>query len=393
MKTLKVNKDMKQKNIFYGSKNMNRRTIMRQRQILVSILMVLIFFNFVFIIGCKKDTAEEKVFKIGAILPLTGYLAYLGQEEKNALLLAQDEINSSEESIKIEILFEDSKSTAKDGITAYQKLRQNNLNGVITSLTIVSEAILPLTKKDKTIQFVLSVHPDIAKESQWAIRAYYGLEHEMKLMATYLASSGAKEVAALYINVPEDTAAINNYFKNYLKEEKIGLIGQETYDFSSKSVNNQLLKLKNLNPDFIMTIDFGYMYPTILKEAQNLGIRNKILGGLGMMTAPPIPADLTEGLIFASASFIFEKRPEYLNFLEKYESEYVNKPTFDGVYTYDVIKLLYKNLKNGKTNRDDFLNFTYNGISGKIYIDETGTGKVDISILKYDENGNIIKVK
>lgn len=366
---------------------------MRQRQILVSIIMVLIFFNFVFITGCKKGTTDDKVIKIGAILPLTGYLAYLGEEEKNVLLLAQKEINSGGEPKKIEILFEDSKSTAKDGITAYQKLRQNNLDGVITSLTIVSEAILPLAKKDKTIQFVLSVHPDIAKESQWAIRAYYGLEHEMRLIATHLTSVGTKSVAALYINVPEDTAAINNYFKNYLKEAKIELIGQETYDFSSKSVNNQLLKLKNLNPDFIMTIDFGYMYPTILKEAQSLGIRNKILGGLGMMTAPPMPADLTEELIFASASFIFEKKPGYLNLVKKYESEYGKKPTFDGIYTYDIINLLYDNLKKGKTNRDDFLNFTYDGISGRIHIDETGTGKVDISILKFDENGNIIKIQ
>lgn len=361
-----------------------------------SILMLVVFvsLSLLLIPGCKNKKAKEpETIKIGAILPLTGYLAYLGQEEKNVLLLAQKTINSSSESIKLEILFEDSKTTAKDGINAYQKLRQNNLSGVITSLTIVSEAILPLAKKDKTIQFTLSVHPDIAKDSQWAIRAYYGLEHEMKLMAAYLGSIGVKKVAALYINTPEDNVAINNYFKNYLKEQNIDLIGQETYDFTSKSVNNLLLKLKDLNPDFIMTIDFGYMYPTILKEAQDLGIRNKILGGLGMMTAPSMPVDLTEGLIFTSASFIFEKSPEYLNFVKTYESEYGIKPTFDGIYTYDIIRMLFENLKNDKNGRDAFLNITYRGLSGNIYIDETGTGKVDISILKYDEKGNLTKLK
>ncbi|RKZ22128.1 hypothetical protein DRQ18_03210, partial [bacterium] len=71
------------------------------------ILAVFIATTLIVFPSCKK---QEKVIKIGAILPLTGRTAFLGEGERNALLLAVEEINK--EGIngkKIELIIEDSK--------------------------------------------------------------------------------------------------------------------------------------------------------------------------------------------------------------------------------------------------------------------------------------------
>jgi ABC-type branched-subunit amino acid transport system substrate-binding protein len=302
-------------------------------------------------------------------------------------------VNLKKDSPKVQIVFEDSRSTAKDGVSAYHKLRLQNIQYIITSLTIVSEAVRPLSEKDNVLQIALSVHPDIAKSSNTLLRIYYGLEDEMKLIADYLSEVGAKKVAALYVNTPEDDLAINYYFKSYLASKNIEFIGSETYEFADKSLRNQLIKLKALNPDFIMTIDFGYMYPTMLKEAQSLGIREKILGGLGMMTAPSMPTELTKDIVFASASFVIDPTERYLEFDKRYEQKYGKRVTFDGVYTYEAFYILHENLRMGTTRYENFLSRTFDGISGKMFIDSTGTAKVDISIAKFDNTGKIVKLR
>jgi len=125
----------------------------------------------------------------------------------------------------------------------------------------------------------------------------------MKLVANYIASQGAKRIATLYVNTPENDAGINQHLKNFLEAENIVIVGGRTYEFTDTSVQQQLEALKSLNPDYIVTIDFGLMYPTMLRQASALGIRDQMLGGLGIMVTPPVPRELSNGFTFAASSF------------------------------------------------------------------------------------------
>ncbi|MEA3457200.1 MAG: ABC transporter substrate-binding protein, partial [Candidatus Thermoplasmatota archaeon] len=287
--------------------------------ILFAVVIMFLFTSQTFAMGAGQKHEEE--IRIGAVLPLTGNLSYLGSEEKNTLMLLEKNINEKNE-IKLKIFFEDSKGTAKDGLTAFNKLKMEGIKYYITSLTIVSLAIAPLCNQNGFIQFALSVDPLIAGQNKNLICLYYNLADEMKLISKLLAFKKAKDVASIYINTPEDETAINKFFKSYLKDYNIKHLGNYTYGFADKSVKNQLLKLKALDPDYINTIDFGYMYPTILKEAQVLGIREKIIGGLGMMTAPPMDTFLLSNIYFCASSFVIKPTEKYKIFAKKYEEKY-----------------------------------------------------------------------
>ena len=354
--------------------------------LLLTTLILSLFESQVYAMGVSEEHKEE--IRIGAILPLTGNLSYLGLEEKNALTLLEAKINNRSNP-KLTILFEDSKGTAKDGLSAFNKLKIAGIRYYITSLTIVSLAIAPLCDDKNFVQIALSVDPVIAKENKHLMCIYYNLSDEMRLISKLLNYKKANTVASLYIDTPEDRISINKFFIDDLKKYGIKHLGSSTYTFTDKSLKYQLLKLKSLSPDYINTIDFGYMYPTILKEALSLGIRSKIIGGLGMMTAPPMPVSLLSGIYFCASSFVINPTKEYEAFAAKYRAEYGKAATFDGVYTYDAGNILYSNIRNNMDKTSEFVDKTYEGISGKIHLDADGTCHVAMSLGYYDDQGKI----
>ena len=62
--------------------------------------------------GCAATEAESVgTLKIGTALPITGNLAFLGPPEEAGVYLAQDEINSADAGIEVEVVFGDSGDT------------------------------------------------------------------------------------------------------------------------------------------------------------------------------------------------------------------------------------------------------------------------------------------
>ncbi len=338
--------------------------------------------------GCESK--DEDVIRIGAILPLTGQLSYLGSEEKNVLMLLEDSINRLGEK-KIKFYIEDSRGTARDGISAYQKLRNQGIEYYITSLTIVGRSVAPLIDRNGHTQFVLSIDPDITSDYNNTFRVYYDIKQEMQLTAQYLNHLNSTNVASLYINTPESKAAITIYLRNFLNKYDISLITTETYGFDDRSTRNQLLKLRNAGAEHITTIDFGYMYPIILREAEELNIRKRIIGGLGMMTAPKIDPKLTSGVTFFCSSFILNPSDDYLRFKNEYSERYNEDITFNGIYLHDAVNILLTLIKsNGEY--EAIINEAFYGISGKIVIDNTKSSTVDITAAKYLDDGSVVEV-
>ena len=108
-----------------------------------------------------KQSSEKEVVKsitIGAILPLTGPTAQLGQEEKKGLLMAMDELNSHSSKPNFRLVVEDSKGTAKDGVVAAHKLIESDQAQIVfTSLTPVSQAIGPQFSQPNSLLIVFGM--------------------------------------------------------------------------------------------------------------------------------------------------------------------------------------------------------------------------------------------
>jgi branched-chain amino acid transport system substrate-binding protein len=338
---------------------------------------------------------EGKVIKIGAILPLTGDLAFFGNPEKELLLMAVDEVNRSGgiDGKRVQLIIEDSKGSARDGVTAVQKVLLNKPVAVITSLTIVSNATQPILTSHKVVQIALSVHPSIARQSEYTLRPYYGFEDEMKVIAGYLAQKRCKKVAVLWIMVPECETAINQILVPELKKQGAKLVASESYGFGEHNLRPQLAKIATKDPDAIITMDFGNMMGVILKEARNLRILDKLVGGIGLFLSPPIEASLLEGLPVAGPAFIIRNTEEFQKFSRDFYQRTRQRPSYDVLYTYDAFRLLMEGIRRGGTSPEAIVKAItsmkeFDGLTGKMVIQPDRNVTVQIEMGVY-HNGKI----
>lgn len=92
----------------------------------------------------QKSESIGVSFTVGAVLPMTGPAALWGETVKNGMELALEEKSG------IEAVYEDSKSTAADGISAYNLLQDKNVDLTFSELSLVSVPLAKNSLRKKT---------------------------------------------------------------------------------------------------------------------------------------------------------------------------------------------------------------------------------------------------
>lgn len=93
----------------------------------------------------RNATKDSNEIHIGVIVPLSGQYAFLGESERNAILLAQKELHAD----NIVFHFEDDAYDPKKAVSAYQNLKSlQDIDAVIVMGAPSIQSIKPLTDKD-----------------------------------------------------------------------------------------------------------------------------------------------------------------------------------------------------------------------------------------------------
>ena len=332
---------------------------------------------------------DGDVIKIGAILPLTGPLAYLGEDMRNSLLLAQEKINVSGGNHKISFNIADSAGTAKEGVAAWQKMQLENIKYLITNTTVVSEAVNQVCKDEIDLQAAICAYSEITLQTENLIRCYYGLEQEVEVVLPFFVKHGIKKIAFLRVDTAEAKFVIEKIYIPRLQEANIDISAVETYKMSDTSFRDSLVKVNASSPEFIYTMDYGNTYPVMLREAEQLGMRKKIMGGILFATAPDIPNELKTDNIFVAPLYLLGENKAYTEFVNEYQSRYTTDMTPNGVYAYDTALLLSERLNKGNVTKSQIINSSFEGITGRIQFDDTGRAKVEMVMATFDKDGKM----
>ena len=234
----------------------------------------------------KRLPASSTPVLLGAILPLTGNSAFLGQDENKILTLLQKTYQPNGRSLEIKI--EDNKSSQKDAVAAYHKLRNEGVGNFILSLTRSVEAIAPMGTADNAIMMGMSMAPQIAKRSDLLFRMYYGTEAQLDKMVDYMSERNLKSLAILYIETPEMSSTYFDVLPEMIKSRGLDLtiVAAEPFDFSGKEIKSAMAKIADKKPDIVIAEDYGALYPQILETAKTYGIADNLIGGIGFRRHP-----------------------------------------------------------------------------------------------------------
>ncbi len=365
---------------------MRRNKIMRYfRVTLVAILAFILIGSLILINGCAKK--EPETVKIGAILPLTGNLAFLGEPERNSLLLAQEGIKK--ENKLVNLIIEDSKGNATDGISAMNKLVAQGVKAVIVSTTGINRAVLPIAKQNKIIIFTQCMDPTITGESEYAFRIFPNYVTEQQLTASYMKEKGYKNIALYSANSagikPEADA-----FKDYAHKNGLKIILEDTFEIGQKDFRSVLFKIKKLSPDALLILAYGDSYPPIFKQIRELNIKIPILGNVAMEQAgaTKFGTDIYEGTTFPSFS-VAQGNEQIKNFRDRYYRKFGTYPGgfLDYPYFYDALNIISEALLSSHNNvenaREILKSNTFKGLSGEIKFSVDGDFSPPVAMAIY----------
>jgi branched-chain amino acid transport system substrate-binding protein len=298
---------------------------------------------------------------IGAVWSLTGDAAVYGPSQKNAAVMAFDEINKSGMlgKAKVKLITEDDRSTKEGAIAAFDKLIKRDKVVAILGPTLSNSAKAadPIAQQAKvvvlgvsnTVEGIVEIGDFIFRDS---LPERLVQPNTVKVTLSKL---GYKKVAVMYGDDDAFTKGGYDVFRKVLQEKGIQILTTETFKKKDTDFSAQLTKIRSLNPDAIVVSALAEEAAGIMNQGRQLGIPQSVhfIGGNGFNS--PKLAQLggpsAEGAISGAAWFISNDTPGNKAFVEAYRSRYGSDPDQFAAQAYTGAYILANAIKKAGSSK------------------------------------------
>jgi branched-chain amino acid transport system substrate-binding protein len=362
-----------------------------------------IFCSLVILTACPgtppKTDNQKAIVKIGAILPLTGDASVYGKAIKNGIDLAYNESPIKD---RIQIIYEDDAGQAQTGVTAINKLAEQNVNVIVGgAMSSVAAAIAPISKDKKiTLLSPTATLPSLTNAGEYFFRLWPSDNYDGEIMANHAYNSlGIKKVAVLYVNL-DYGVGINQVFTDKFKGLGGSVVYDDGYAQGATDFRTQLQKVKESGAEALFLPGYYQEIANILKQAKELNLKIQILS-VNSFYDPKlleIAGPVAEGAIFTYPTFDNESKDAVTSkFVEKYNAAYNEKPDAFAAQGYDSFKVIESLIQAGNTDNEAIKNAlskvqNFEGVAGKFSFDENGDVIKDLRIMTV-KNGKFETLK
>lgn len=336
-------------------------------------LVLLMALTFV-IAGCASGgsgEAENDVIKIGSLHPLSGALANEGQEMRDAVRLAVEEVNEnggikSLDGAKIELIEADHEGVPEKGVSETQRLDRDKVVGIIGAYS--SGVTLPATQEAEKAQIPFIV--DIASADEVTKRNFkytFRLQPPATLMANnfleyidFINSKMNDSIKTIAL-VHEDSVfgtSIAKIIEKDAKENGLEVIANLPHAATAADLSSSINKIKSLKPDAIVSTTYlrdGTLLVSGLKEAKftpkaMIGVAN---GAYSNATFIEKETDMNQYLL--DVNYSINPQSKLANEVkEKYKKKFNKEMGPNGAYSYTAAKVLIDAIERaGSTDRKE----------------------------------------
>ena len=342
----------------------------------------------------KKETAEKSsdtvVIKIGNVAPLTGPNAHLGKDNENGARLAVEEVNTqglviNGKKVTLEFIGEDDASDPKQGTQVAQKLVDQKVVAVVGHLN--SGVSIPASK--------IYSEAGIAQISPSSTNPEYtnqGFKTTYRLV-------GTKNIAIVDDSTQYGKGLADEFEKTILASGSKVVIHEATND-KATDFKAILTNIKSKKPDVIL---YGGMDATggpFAKQAKELGITAKIIGGDGICspTLAQLAGDAAENVICSTVGVPKESLANGEAFIKKYEERFKSQVEIYSPMAYDAVMVIVDAMKRSNSSEASAIlgalpTTDYNGLSGHITFDAKGDLKESVITLNQYKDGKVVTLE
>lgn len=345
------------------------------------IVLILVVFVISKIFGEEKVVTAETI-SIGVLAPLTGPRADAGEFTKNALALAEEEIQNNQDlQYKLKFLHEDTKYEPPVAVTAFRKLLDFDKVQYVIGPYGSSEvlAVAPVAEQSKVVLVVTGAQSDeISQLGDYIFRIIHNSAQEAPIFAKFVAGKMKSDTLHfLAIN----TAITDPYLKSFTPSfeaegKKIGVV--EKFAQTATDFKTELIKIKSQNPTDIFLLASPKLAGLIIKQANELGIHAQFYNiGVEGPDLVGIAGPLAEGLLYPYSYDNHSSEPRIKDFYQKYMDRFGKEPDTIAANSYDAAFMLSHCLEENGNDVEKVKSCLYtikdfNGASGIFSIDQNG---------------------
>ena len=219
-------------------------------------------------LGCSSQKSDT--LKIGAILPLTGSGAEDAEFQKHGIDLAVSKLNATGgiNGKKVEIVYEDSKNQAKDGITALNSLiDRDKVPVVVSTMSGVSAPLAAYAGgKIPAVLFVtVASTPNVTRHGTNIFRAFVTSDVESRVIAEFMSKKGYRKMAVLYVNDDYGLGG-KEEFKNRFTQLGGSIAVEEPFEKGGTDHRSLVAKVASSNADAAFVIGYDKSFALLVQQ-------------------------------------------------------------------------------------------------------------------------------
>lgn len=307
----------------------------------------------------QEAPKDPEVFKIGAILAMSGKADWYGKVMSQGIELAVDEINAAGgiDGIKLEAVIEDHKSgVAKEGVVAMNRLiNLSHVQAVLTSFSPPTLAISPIADEKEILLL------NGGGVSTALIGASKYLFHNRSL-ATDLGRAAAKRAQELGLKRMAQlawktdagdsvVAAVEPYWESKGGE----VVASESMEVGAPNIDTQIAKIRASNPDWVGLWLFSPDPGLALKKIRQFGMDVPVIGIEYNADIQKVGGKYTEGYEYTSDYFT-PTDPWSKRFAEAYEARFGEAPEFYAANYYEDVYVAAEAIRRARAKGGDYWN-------------------------------------
>ena len=303
--------------------------------------------------GCAKK--EPDVIKIGAILPLTGPIALIGEWARNGLQIGVNEINETGgiNGKPVEVVIQDCLGDPKIAISVFNKMVNEKIKCIFTTGSSVSLALVPLAEKNKVMLICHASHPGITGSSKYAFRHSNVADDESKILIQFLKEKIKSQKITIIVMNDDYGIAFKNECMRQADDTGIDVIDIVEYDKNQTEFRSIVTKLLEKKPETIILAGLGKGLGILIKTIREQKFTGDLLStsGFAITDAPAAAGNAAKGLYYCD--FILNKeQTSYKNFASVYEKRFKKNSSVGPLLYYNSLMLIRKCIENTGYNSE-----------------------------------------
>lgn len=358
------------------------------------VLAVLIFVGIKFF-NKSPGGAGGTTLKVAANLPMTGDLAFYGEEISSSVNMFMEEHKDSLKAHNFNIAydFQDNAGQPKNAVSVFQSQQISGFDIYMSGVTAQTAAIYDQVKATQKPHFVWSFNPFQLTAGENAFRSWVDLAYEGECFLRYIDSVKPKSVAFIYQDISSTQEQFNKKLAPKLKDKGISVVLNEAYDPSTTDFRNILVKVKSANPDIIIIYGFK---PSLIELIKGLNLNQlkkdgNVLCSFDFLDVKDVlDPKLLDGIVTNVPAYVLDTSSTLNAWKAKFNTKYHRIPLFTDAYAYDCANIIYDAAKRyypeKKTSLSDCLLATnIPGLTGPLAFSKTGELKYNVKICKFKD--------